>query len=403
MANADCGVSVEASDVLTLVVGSDPAAARRCAQSLNKVGFNATTIGVAEECDLLIALADDPGGAEAVQQYPAATTVITWSSSYRPAVADLQVWAIMADYVLPLADLPLRSAELQAAASRRAGQFALRDNQIAELKSTLGDLRKVYASLDSDLAEAKKLQQSLLRDRGMTLGPVQMSLLLQSSGPVGGDLVGHFPIDAHRFGFFALDVSGHGVTSALMAVRMAGHLSPSNPYQNIAVRFDNNGHIQPRDPAKAVTDFNLLVLEDIDTEHYFTLILGHVDTRTGVLKATQAGHPHPVLHRRDGTMRDLGAGGLPVGMINCAEYETFEVQLEPGDRFVVLSDGFIEAPIGDDDFLSEVGVKRLLHDARDLSTDAVLESMVWQLSQETGDTEFHDDLSGVLIEMSDRA
>ena len=273
------------------------------------------------------------------------------------------------------------------------------DEEIAQLRSALSDIRESQASIDGDLVEAKKLQQSLLRDRGFALGAVELSLFLQSSGHVGGDLVGHFPIDGQRVGFFAIDVSGHGITSALMAARLAGYLSAGSAQANIALAEGPKGPV-PRDPAEVVTEFNALVLEELETEHYFTLLLGHIDTHTGQVRACQAGHPHPVVIRADGAQHMLGQGGLPVGLIPGADYETFVVDLADGDRLIILSDGFIEAELPTGAFLGEDGLEKLLSETCSLPVNRVLEMLVWRLSQLCGDAAFNDDLSGVVVSFS---
>ena len=87
------------------------------------------------------------------------------------------------------------------------------------------ELQAVYDSLDRDLIEARKLQQTLVRDRYQDFGRGTVSLLLRPSGHVGGDLVGGFRINARRIAIYAVDVSGHGVASAMMTARLAGMLS----------------------------------------------------------------------------------------------------------------------------------------------------------------------------------
>ncbi|MGR3608904.1 MAG: response regulator, partial [Sulfitobacter sp.] len=96
---------------------------------------------------------------------------------------------------------------------------------------TLGELQRIYDSLDRDLIAAEKLQKSLISDTTRQFATGRLSLMLQSSGHVGGDLVGFFPVGADKLGLFAMDVSGHGISSALMTARLAGYLSASAPDQ----------------------------------------------------------------------------------------------------------------------------------------------------------------------------
>ena len=97
---------------------------------------------------------------------------------------------------------PVNAAELRAriAAGARILQMERELTEKSRLiKSTLGELQALYDSLDSDLVEAKRLQQSLVSERHRDLGPAEVSLTLQSAGHVGGDLVGMFsPACANR-------------------------------------------------------------------------------------------------------------------------------------------------------------------------------------------------------------
>ena len=259
-------------------------------------------------------------------------------------------------------------------------------------------LQSLYESIDNDLLEAKKLQQSLLRERHRDFGSAEVSLMLQSSGHVGGDLVGFFPVSAKRIGLFAIDVSGHGISSALMTARLAGYLSASSPEQNIAMEEAPGGGQRPIAPAKVIEHLNHLVLEEMDTEHYFTLLLADVDLSTGRVKMAQAGHPHPLIQRRDGTITQNGPGGLPVGLIPGAHYEGFETVLAPGDRLMIFSDGIVECPSESGKLLAEEGLEEFMQDMSDISGPKLLETLLWKLSHFADDGDFPDDVSAILLE-----
>ncbi|WP_439525983.1 PP2C family protein-serine/threonine phosphatase [Roseovarius mucosus] len=301
---------------------------------------------------------------------------------------------------------PVNAAELRARIS--AGARILRmQRELTEknrlIKSTLDELQTLYDSLDSDLVEAKKLQQSLVSERYRDFGAAEVSLMLQSAGHVGGDLVGMFPIGATRIGLYGIDVSGHGISSALMTARLAGYLSASVPEQNLALRKTRDGRFVARPPAQAIAMLNRLIMSEMETEHYFTLVLADVDLESGRVILSQAGHPHPALQRADGTVEFVGAGGLPVGLIDGAEFEQFEVQMGPGDRLLIHSDGVIECAGQTGALLQEEGLAHILRDLRQTRGMALLESLIWKLSDFAGDADFDDDISGVLLEFKGSA
>lgn len=295
---------------------------------------------------------------------------------------------------------PVGGAELRARIT--AGERIVRmERELQEknrlLTSTLDKLQQIHDSLDRDLVEARKLQQSLVRDRHRNLGPAEVSLLLRPSGHVGGDLVGYFAINAHRIGVFSIDVSGHGIASALMTARLAGYLSGAAPEQNIALIPVETGGYTGRNPADLAQALNEIMLREMRTETYFTLAYADVDVRTGRAALVQAGHPHPVIQRADGKVEFLGAGGLPIGLIEDARYENVELMLEPGDRLFLLSDGITEAENPAGGQLGETGLTALLNRCIGPRGIGFLETLVWRLGEYTGG-EFADDVSGATID-----
>lgn len=266
------------------------------------------------------------------------------------------------------------------------------------MSMTLEELQRLYNSLDNDLREAKKLQQSLLRERHKCLDQGHISLLLRSSGHVGGDLVGFFPAGEGQLGLFGIDVSGHGISSALMTARLAGYLSASAPEQNVALERVETGGYRARSPAETVAELNALVLNEMETEHYFTLLLAIVDLNTGHTQITQAGHPHPVILRAGGGIDQVGAGGFPVGLLATAEFDQFDVQLSPGDSLLILSDGVTECPNTAGELLGEDGLEELLNGLTGMRGNALLEGLVWRLSEYADVQDFPDDVSASLFE-----
>ena len=266
------------------------------------------------------------------------------------------------------------------------------------ISETLDELQRVYNSLDSDLLEAKKLQQSLIRERNKSFETGDVSLMLRSSGHVGGDLVGFFPAGVGHLGLFSIDVSGHGISSALMTARLAGYLSAAAPDQNVALQRLDDGSYSFLPPEIVIETLNDLVLDEMETEHYFTLLLADVDLVTGHVRMAQAGHPHPAIQRKDGTIEQDGPGGFPVGLMSGISFTQFETRLNPGDRLLLLSDGVTECPNPQGEMMEEEGVEAMMRDLADVSGPAFFEAMLWKLEEFAVIQTFPDDVSGILFE-----
>ncbi|MES2542213.1 MAG: SpoIIE family protein phosphatase [Pseudomonadota bacterium] len=297
---------------------------------------------------------------------------------------------------------PVASNELRARLRAGERMLAMQAELLAKNKvivSTLVELQKIYDSLDRDLIEARKLQQTLIRDRVRDYGWARVSLLLRNSGRVGGDLVGSFRVDEDRVVVYSIDVSGHGVASAMMTARLAGFLTGSSPEQNLAFQTGAEGEHVFLPPVAVVDRFNRLMLEEIQAEQYFTMVLAVIDRRTGRLDLVQAGHPHPLLLRSDGRVQRLGQGGLPVGLIAEARFDPISVQISPGDRLVLCSDGFTECPLPSGADFGEDGLTQSLQASAHLSGADLLEAMVWDLTRAAGTDSFPDDVSGIVLDL----
>ena len=298
---------------------------------------------------------------------------------------------------------PVTATELRA--RLHAGERILRmERELTEknriITNALDQISALYDVLDRDLIEARRLQQSLVRDRHHDFGGAEISLLLRPSGRVGGDLVGYFPINSTSFGFYSIDVSGHGIAAALLTARLAGHFSGNSASQNLALIPHPGGGFAPRSPAAVAQHLNAIMLQEMQTDHYFTLLLGHLNTETGRLVLAQCGNPHPVIQRAGGQIELAGTGGLPIGLISGALWQDVAVQLHPGDRMLIPSDGITELPDASGRMLDEGGVFGLLRRNRDLSGPAFFETLIWQLNDHAGDAEFPDDVSAVLLDFT---
>ena len=296
---------------------------------------------------------------------------------------------------------PVNSAELKARI--RAGMRVLEmEQKLREqnetVKNALMQLEGLYDEINKDLAEAEKLQHSLIPERHKRLDNAEISLLFKSSGHVGGDLVGYFSFSPDRIGLFSLDVSGHGVSSALLTVRLAGYLSPHSKTQNIAFKRLQDGSHLHRSPKEIASALNERMMDELDTDHYFTLAFADIDLTTGHVTVVQAGHPHPAIFNPNTGVRFLGAGGPPIGLMPDMEYENIEFDLKPGDRLLLHSDGITECQNEKGKLFDEAGLEALLNKHIQGSGPEFMNDLMWELTAFCDGQPFGDDLSAILFE-----
>lgn len=300
---------------------------------------------------------------------------------------------------------PVSPPELRARMNAGARIVAMQrelQSKNCTLSAALDELQDLYGTIDRDLDEARRLQLALLQDRHRSFRGADVSLLLEASGHVGGDMVGYFPVDDHTVGFFSLDVSGHGVASAMIASRVAGALSEASPDQNISLVRGLDGSFVDLPPDVAAGRLNDLMLKEVQTDRYFTIALGFLNLNTGEVQMVQAGHPHPLVQRADGRVEVVGDGDMPVGLLPDILFRSFDIKLHPGDRLLLYSDGLTEMPGPDGDMLDEDGLIALMEQNRRITGEAFLNTLHADLVGFAESDDFPDDISAILLEFKGR-
>ena len=204
------------------------------------------------------------------------------------------------------------------------------------ISETLGRLQKVYHEIERDLKQARKSQESLFPELTRGFGGAQVSPILKPCGNIGGDLVGMFSLWSGSIGFYSIDVSGHGITSAMMTARLGGYLNTSHFSKSVAVEKQFGHAFALRPPEDVAHILNDWLMADTGVEERFTMVYGTLDMTSGNLRMVQAGHPHPLAMRQSGEIEFIGEGGLPIGLLPDVTYEAFDTTLAPGDRILAL-------------------------------------------------------------------
>jgi len=198
---------------------------------------------------------------------------------------------------------------------------------------------------------------------------------------------------------YLLDVSGHGVPAAMLSVTLSMVLSPESAQGSPLKRYNatTKSH-EVVSPSEVIADLNRRFQSKDD--RYFTMIYGLVDTHTGKLTLTQAGHPSPVLIHQGQPLQLLGEGGVPVGLCPDMEYETIHATLSPGDKLVLYSDAVTECanPVGA--LFGEERLINYLSAARAKCLPKMLEGLEFEMEQWRGRGEFDDDVSLFALEFT---
>jgi sigma-B regulation protein RsbU (phosphoserine phosphatase) len=200
---------------------------------------------------------------------------------------------------------------------------------LLERNEAYRELAETQREMAAELARAARYVQSLL-PAPMTAGQVKVGWKFVPSTQLAGDMFGYHWIDKKHLALYLLDVSGHGVGSALLAVS-AGNVLSSNSIPGA----------DPRDPGAVVTKLNDMFQMDRQDGKYFTIWYGVYKPAAKTLLYCNAGHP-PALMLSGGTLHSLEADAPAVGMMPEMPFDTRSVGVAENARLIVFSDGILE-------------------------------------------------------------
>jgi serine phosphatase RsbU (regulator of sigma subunit) len=195
-------------------------------------------------------------------------------------------------------------------------------------------------------------------------GAFVLSAWLEPAATIGGDTF-DYSLARDALHLSMTDAMGHGVASALTATLCVGSL-----------RNTRRAGGSLLDQAATTNQALLEHASTTATEGFATGLLGRLDLRTGTLALVNAGHVSPYLCRAGAVTPVQLPVDLPMGIFADTEYRSTDLDLEPGDRLVLVTDGMLERNAATLDLIAEISLSRALHprEATRRLTDKVLET-----------------------------
>lgn len=290
---------------------------------------------------------------------------------------------------------PVNRVELQA--RLHAGE------RILQLEKTLASrnhsLSEALQQIQLDLQAAAALQQSILPPHAIQHGPYHADWLFIPSAWVSGDIFHFFPLDGKAVGFYSVDVSGHGVSAAMMSVAIARQFLHGRTVDRFLY---SDEAITP--PAQVVSILNQrFVAQSSDITSYFTMVYGVIDLDSGIGRLCQAGHPTPLIISPGGEVRTVGEGGPPIGLLDTLSWDEVTFTLAPGERLCLYSDGISECENPQQEMFGAPRFSALLASLAPLPVQQFLAGVqarlnLWRQLPQDSDAPAGDDISLLVIE-----
>jgi sigma-B regulation protein RsbU (phosphoserine phosphatase) len=182
-------------------------------------------------------------------------------------------------------------------------------------------------ALERDLELAARIQRGLLPPADARVGPWAISFEYAPASVVSGDYCDYLETDAGELFFMTGDVSGKGVAASMLMAHLRATLRML-VHMNLPIN-------------EVLTRASSLFCESALPAQYATLVLGRA-TRDGVVDIANAGHPAPLLIRRERVDR-VDSTGLPLGMFHEEQFQISRWTLSPGETLVLYTDGVADA------------------------------------------------------------
>ena len=188
------------------------------------------------------------------------------------------------------------------------------------------------SGIASELAISRVQQRSLVSLKAPDVPGYDLASYYEPAREIGGDFFELFPLRrrGRPLGITIADVTGKGIAAALL-------MAFARPVIHTALQAASG-------PADALRRTNRILVDELHTALFITALVGRLEVKTGRLSLANAGHEPPLLIRADGSpIVSIEGGGRMLGMSSPLDLPEIEVQLEPGDRLLLYTDGVTDA------------------------------------------------------------
>jgi phosphoserine phosphatase RsbU/P len=242
---------------------------------------------------------------------------------------------------------------------------------------------RAKARLDHEIEIASGIQQNLLPKALPNLPEVAVAGSTIACHSVGGDCFDVIELDGGRHGFFVGDVSGKGISAALLATLLQGVF-----FTTATMDISLSG---------VFSRVNQYLCERSGDDRYATVFYGVLDKR-GRFEYVNAGHVPPLIRRRSGAIEGLSSANFPVGMFPDVEYQTASINIEAGEFLVIYTDGVSEASNMRSELFEETRLRRIMEEFKGQTVDELAEAIREGVKTFTAGAAQSDDVTTLVVQ-----
>ncbi|RKY90592.1 MAG: hypothetical protein DRQ13_12420 [Ignavibacteriae bacterium] len=259
--------------------------------------------------------------------------------------------------------------------------IASQSAQIIENARLLEEERNLR-TMQEEMRLAKITQENLLPKELPYLKGYQISVKTLSAKEVGGDYYDFIQIDNNHFAFCLGDVTGKGMSAAMLMANMQA-----------ALRSQVLNGCSCTD---SLANSNNLLCVSTEPTKFVTLFLGILNSDTNEICFSNAGHDPPFHFTKSG-LTILKTGGMLLGAFPDSQYEQEKIIMEPGDLLIIFSDGITDAMNSENQEFGEKKLKDIISDYKSADPELIIDKIISATRAHTGDIPQFDDMTLLII------
>ncbi|MHC5108786.1 MAG: PP2C family protein-serine/threonine phosphatase [Planctomycetota bacterium] len=288
----------------------------------------------------------------------------------------------------PIAEIRGRFAMIE----RYHERFAQMDGEVRRMERLGKRLNEHFREVDQEMQLAARLQRDFLPRNEGPIENLEYAAVYRPATWVSGDIYDVFRIDEDHTGIYVADAVGHGVAASLLTMFIKRSIN--------AKRVEGSSYtvLSPSETMAILND--ALAEQGLPNCQFVTACYAVFNHRTLVLEYARGGHPYPVMIGKDGVFQELRTTGGLLGLFGGEEFSSGQIQLHPGDKILIYTDG-VELAFQNvaDGQLDTSAYFQSFRNAAHLPVQDMLDKLQNELNHEPGSLNPRDDITLLGLEI----